>query len=57
LAWDRGNKWERVILKISGEALADSNGFGIDNSKVQDVAEEIAVAVLMGVQVRLSVPR
>jgi len=51
----KGNKWERVILKISGEALADSNGFGIDNSKVQDVAEEIAVAVLMGVQVAVVV--
>eukprot|EP00240_Pyramimonas_obovata_P010621 CAMPEP_0118932962 /NCGR_PEP_ID=MMETSP1169-20130426/10811_1 /TAXON_ID=36882 /ORGANISM="Pyramimonas obovata, Strain CCMP722" /LENGTH=134 /DNA_ID=CAMNT_0006875671 /DNA_START=111 /DNA_END=511 /DNA_ORIENTATION=+ len=48
---NRGYKWDRVLLKVSGEALAGDDGFGIDNSMVQHVAEEIAVACMKGVQV------
>ncbi len=40
------------MLKVSGEALAGPNGFGIDSEVVQEVARAVAVAVLSGVQVR-----
>ena len=39
------------MLKVSGEALAGPGGFGIDNQIVQEVAREVAIAVLSGVQV------
>jgi hypothetical protein len=47
------------MLKVSGEALAGPDGFGIDNTVVQAVAKEVAIAVLSGVQVqpRLNHPR
>jgi hypothetical protein len=51
-----GNRWERVMLKVSGEALAGPNGFGIDNEVVQAVAREVAIAVLSGVQVHALPP-
>ncbi len=34
-------KYKRVILKLSGEALAGPQGFGIDNNTVNLVAREI----------------
>jgi len=37
-------KWSRVVLKLSGEALAESVGFGLDGSVLQQVAEEIKQA-------------
>ena len=40
------------MLKVSGEALAGPEGFGIDNTVVQAVAKEVAIAVLSGVQVQ-----
>jgi hypothetical protein len=44
------------MLKVSGEALAGPNGFGIDNEVVQAVAREVAIAVLSGVQVHALPP-
>ncbi|MBM3637975.1 MAG: UMP kinase [Actinobacteria bacterium] len=37
-------KWSRVVLKLSGEALAESVGFGLDGGVLQQVAEEIKQA-------------
>lgn len=48
-------KYRRVVLKISGEALAGEQGFGIDPQVVQRVAEEVAEAASLGVQVAIVV--
>jgi len=39
------SKYKRVLLKISGEALAGKQGFGIDPDTVEWVAEEIKTAL------------
>lgn len=44
-------KYKRVILKLSGEALAGANGFGLDFNVAQRIALEIKELVSMGVQV------
>jgi uridylate kinase len=36
--------WKRVVLKLSGEALAEPTGFGLDNSVLTQVAEEVREA-------------
>ena len=35
-------KWTRVMLKVSGEALAGEGGFGIDHEVVRNIAREVA---------------
>lgn len=47
--------YKRVVLKISGEALAGSRGFGIDFDTVNRIADEIKEVKEMGVQVGLVV--
>ncbi|MBN2898255.1 MAG: UMP kinase [Clostridia bacterium] len=44
-------KYKRVILKLSGEALAGPQGFGIDNNTVNQVAKEVKGLINLGVQV------
>lgn len=44
-------KFKRVMLKLSGEALAGTNGFGIDFNVAQRIAIEIKELVEMGVEV------
>lgn len=44
-------KYKRVILKISGEALAGVSGFGIDFNVAKRIALEIKELVDMGVEV------
>lgn len=44
-------KFKRVMLKLSGEALAGKNGFGIDFSVAMRIAKEIKELVDMGVEV------
>ena len=34
-------RWDRVVLKVSGEAFAGSDGFGIDGAVVSQIAGEI----------------
>ena len=34
-------RWDRVVLKVSGEAFAGSDGFGIDGTVVSQIAGEI----------------
>ena len=48
-------KYKRVLLKVSGEALAGSQGFGIDESTVNDICEYIKKIVDMGVKVSIVV--
>ncbi|AOR23269.1 UMP kinase [Clostridium taeniosporum] len=44
-------KYKRVILKLSGEALAGANGFGLDFNVAKRIALEIKELVDMGVEV------
>lgn len=44
-------KYKRVVLKLSGEALAGGQGFGIDQHTVQNIARQISEIVKLGVQV------
>ncbi|MDD7793784.1 MULTISPECIES: UMP kinase [unclassified Clostridium] len=44
-------KYKRVMLKLSGEALAGANGFGIDFNVALRIASEIKELVDMGVEV------
>ena len=46
-------KFKRILLKLSGEALAGEKGHGIDNVILSDMASEIASIVKQGVQVAL----
>lgn len=42
--------YQRVLLKLSGEALMGNLGYGIDPQIVSDIAKEIAEVVSTGVQ-------
>ena len=44
-------KYDRVVIKISGEALACENGAGIDHNKLAKVSEQIVEVRNMGAQV------
>ena len=44
-------KYRRILLKLSGEALAGDRGFGIDPQVIADIAAEIREVVELGVQV------
>src|SRR5665647_392536 len=44
-------KYKRIMLKLSGEALAGSGGYGIDFEVTNRIAEEIKELVEMGVEV------
>ena len=48
-------KYKRVLLKISGEALAGDQGYGIDPNVVDDLAEQIKEVVDGGVQLAIVV--
>lgn len=50
-----GYSYDRVLLKLSGEALAGDLGYGIDPKVVDDLAEEIAEIVKDGVQLAIVV--
>src|ERR1700730_9177509 len=42
--------YKRVLLKISGEALAGSQGYGMDPDVISRIAEEVAEVVRLGVE-------
>ena len=46
-------KYRRILLKLSGEALAGEQGYGIDPAVITGIATEIKEVVAMGVQVAL----
>ena len=48
-------KYKRVLLKLSGEALAGDLGYGIDPKVVDDLAEQIGEVVHDGVQIAIVV--
>ncbi len=43
--------YKRILLKLSGEALAGDQGYGIDPSTIQQIAREVAEIVALEVQV------
>lgn len=51
----KGVRYNRILLKLSGEALAAGQGFGIDAVLVKRVAQEIAQIHSLGVQIGLVV--
>ncbi|ANK59662.1 MULTISPECIES: UMP kinase [Loigolactobacillus] len=48
-------KYKRIVLKISGEALAGEKGFGINPPVIQDVAKELKEVYKLGVQIAIVV--
>ena len=48
-------RYQRIMLKLSGEALMGSQSFGIEPKVVQTIAEELAAVVELGVQVAVVV--
>jgi uridylate kinase len=48
-------KYKRVVLKLSGEALAGNDGFGISPEVIKSVAKQIREVMLLGVQVSVVV--
>ena len=47
--------FKRILLKISGEALAADKGFGIDTEKIHGIAGEIGDVLELGMEVALVV--
>ena len=48
-------KYKRVLLKVSGEALAGSGGFGLDEPTIAEISKNIKKIVDMGVQLAIVV--
>src|SRR5579885_810553 len=47
--------FKRILLKLSGEALAANQGFGIDTLRIHEIAGEIAEVQKIGVQMSIVV--
>ncbi|MFZ1134300.1 MAG: UMP kinase [Candidatus Korobacteraceae bacterium] len=47
--------FKRILLKLSGEALAAGQGFGVDNTRVHEIAAEISDVYKLGVQIAIVV--
>lgn len=48
-------KYKRIVLKVSGEALAGQEGFGIKPPIIVNVAKEIKEVYALGVQIAIVV--
>jgi uridylate kinase len=47
--------FKRVLLKLSGEALAANQGFGVDTPRIHEIAAELADVHKLGVQIAIVV--
>ncbi len=47
--------FKRVLLKLSGEALAAEQGFGVDNARIHEIAAEIAEVQQLGIEIAIVV--
>lgn len=45
------SKYKRVLLKLSGEALAGDDGYGINTKTIAEIAEDVKEAHELGVEV------
>jgi uridylate kinase len=48
-------KYKRILLKLSGEALAAGQGFGVDPIRVHEIAEEIKDVHALGAEIAIVV--
>ncbi|PGZ70268.1 UMP kinase [Priestia megaterium] len=48
-------KYNRIVLKLSGEALAGEEGFGINPSIIKSVAEQVKAIYELGVEIAVVV--
>jgi len=48
-------KYNRIVLKLSGEALAGNQGFGIDSGMLQSIANQIKEIIALNVEVAIIV--
>jgi len=44
-------KYSRILLKLSGEALAGNRGFGIDPDTISSISEEIVKSLELGTEI------
>src|SRR6202790_4895991 len=47
--------FKRILLKISGEALAATQGFGVDTKRIHEIAAELADVNTLGIQMAIVV--
>jgi uridylate kinase len=47
--------FKRILLKLSGEALAANQGFGVDPARIHEVAAELADVQKLGIQIAIVV--
>ncbi len=47
--------FHRVLLKLSGEALAASQGFGVDAARLREISAELAEVHSLGIQIAIVV--
>jgi uridylate kinase len=47
--------FKRILLKLSGEALSAGSGFGVDNTRIHEIAAEIQEVHALGVQIAIVV--
>jgi uridylate kinase len=47
--------FKRVLLKLSGEALAANRGFGIDTTRIHEIAAELGDVHKLGIQIAIVV--
>ena len=46
-------KYKRILLKLSGEALAGPDGYGIDPLKAEDIAQRVQRIIDLGVELAI----
>ena len=47
--------FKRILLKLSGEALAADQGFGVDPLRIHEIAAELADVHSLGIQIAIVV--
>jgi len=47
--------FKRILLKLSGEALAGNQGFGVDQERIHEIAAELGEVRKLGVQIAIVV--
>ena len=47
--------FKRILLKLSGEALAAAKGFGVETARIHEIAGELAEVQSLGVQIAIVV--
>ncbi|MBR4892704.1 MAG: UMP kinase [Clostridia bacterium] len=48
-------KYKRVLLKLSGEALSNKEGFGLNFTKIKEVCEQVKILTQMGIETAIVV--